>query len=61
MAKTPPKRTREARGDVLRIRLTDDERRALDDAANSKNLETSTWARSELLNLARRLIGRKGG
>jgi hypothetical protein len=39
--------------------LTDDERRALDEAAKSKSLDTSTWARSELLSRARQMLGKK--
>ncbi|MBN1513714.1 MAG: hypothetical protein JXB13_16985 [Phycisphaerae bacterium] len=41
------------RRNVLRIRLTDVERRIIDDAAASRELDTSTWARSELLQLAK--------
>jgi hypothetical protein len=42
------------REDVLRIRLSDAERKALDAAAAAKTLDTSTWARAELLQLAKR-------
>jgi hypothetical protein len=59
MAKKPSTRTREARGDVLRIRLTDEERRALDETAKGRSLETSTWARSELLALAKKALALK--
>jgi uncharacterized protein (DUF1778 family) len=48
----PKKPPEEARTDVLRIRLTEAERAAIDEAAQSRGLETSTWARSELLRLA---------
>lgn len=41
------------RENVLRIRLTDSERAELDQAADGRSLDTSTWARSELLMLAR--------
>jgi hypothetical protein len=44
---------------TLRIRMTEDERKLLEGAAQSKSLETSTWARSELVALARRMLGRK--
>jgi len=54
-----PKPEGEARENVLRIRLTDDERTLLDNAAKSKTLETSTWARSELVSLAKKLLGKK--
>jgi hypothetical protein len=47
------------RGDTLRIRLTDAERAYLNEAANSRGLETSTWARMELLALARRIRSQK--
>jgi hypothetical protein len=41
---------------MLRIRMTETERLLLEEAARVKSLETSTWARSELVALARRLI-----
>jgi hypothetical protein len=41
--------TAEFRGNVLRIRLTDDERAVLDAAATGVGYETSTWARVVLL------------
>jgi uncharacterized protein (DUF1778 family) len=57
----PKKPEGEVRENVLRIRLTPEERAALDEAARAKHLETSTWARSELLALAlgTRTTGRK--
>jgi hypothetical protein len=55
----PKKPEGEVRENVLRIRLTDAERKALDDAAQAKHLETSSWARSELLALAMRLAARR--
>ncbi len=57
----PKKPPGEGRENVLRIRLTDDERRALDDAAKARSLETSTWARSELIALARKSLGKHRG
>jgi hypothetical protein len=42
------------RENVLRIRLTDAERKKLDAAAEARTLDTSTWARAELLQLAKR-------
>lgn len=39
--------------------MTEDERRLLDDAARLKSLQLSSWARSELLSLARKLLGKK--
>lgn len=50
----PKKPAGESRANVLRIRLTDAERRALDAAANARTLDTSTWARAELLQIAKR-------
>ena len=52
----PKKPEGEARRGVLRIRLTDEERALLDRAARAKVLETSTWARAELLALARKVL-----
>jgi hypothetical protein len=52
----PKKPEGEVRGNTLRIRLTDAERKAIDAAAASKNLDSSAWARSELLTLAKRLL-----
>lgn len=49
----PKKAEGESRENVLRIRLTEAERALLDQAAGGKTLDTSTWARSELLALAR--------
>ena len=49
---------RQVAGAII-IRLTEDERSALDEAAASKAIETSTWARSELLLLARKLSRRE--
>lgn len=54
----PKKADEERRDNVLRIRLTDEERALLDEAAGAKTLDTSTWARSVLLELARK--GRQG-
>jgi uncharacterized protein (DUF1778 family) len=49
----PKKSDEEKRENVLRIRLTDEERRIIDRAAGS---ETSTWARNELLELAKKIL-----
>ena len=59
MAGRPKKAARETRGNVLRIRLTAAERQALNGAAQAKGLETSSWARSELIALARKVLGNK--
>jgi hypothetical protein len=49
----------EAKSYMLRIRMTEADRALLEEAAKSKSLETSTWARAELVTLAKRLLGRK--
>jgi hypothetical protein len=51
----PKKPPGDVRENVLRIRLTDEERKVLDDAASERALDTSAWARSELLALAKKL------
>lgn len=56
MAGRPRKPEGDARENVLRIRLTEAERKLLDAAAKEKILETSTWARAELIALARKAI-----
>jgi hypothetical protein len=50
----PKKPKADRRTDTLRIRLTPAERKALDAAADARTLDTSTWARAELLQLAKR-------
>jgi hypothetical protein len=59
MAGRPKKPEGEVRENVLRIRLTDSERAQLDRAAKSQDEETSTWARLELLMLAKKLLGKR--
>jgi hypothetical protein len=49
----------EAKSYMLRIRMTQEERALLEEAAKAQSLETSTWARSALVTLARKLVGRK--
>lgn len=49
----------EAKSYMLRIRMTEAERKLLEEAAKSRSLETSTWARSELVALAKKLLGKK--
>jgi hypothetical protein len=39
--------------------MTEAEQRLLEEAAKLKSLGLSTWARSELVLLARKLLGRK--
>ena len=47
----PPKADDERKDNVLRIRMTQDEREVLDQAADGK---TSSWARDVLLRAAKR-------
>jgi uncharacterized protein (DUF1778 family) len=55
-----PKKTKpDSKTYMLRIRMTEDDRELLDAAAKSKSLETSTWARSELIGLAKKTLGKK--
>lgn len=48
------KMAKDRKTDTLRIRLTEAERRALNDAAKREHDETSTWARRILLLQAER-------
>jgi len=47
----PPKPKAERRGKPLRILLNESERRAIDQFAKSKSLDSSTWARATLLEI----------
>jgi hypothetical protein len=55
----PKKPKAQAKSYMLRIRMTQANRALLDRAAQSKSLETSTWARSELVALARKMLEQK--
>ncbi len=57
----PKKAKGEQRENVLRIRLTQDERDVLDAAATAKSLDSSAWARMVLLEIARPANSRAGG
>jgi len=56
-----PKDPKHVKKYTLRVRMTDADRQLLEEAARSKSLETSTWARSELVALARRTVDKKKG
>ena len=56
MAGRPKKSPGEAKTFELRIRVTEDQRRMFDEAAKTRELDTSTWARAELLALAKKLL-----
>jgi len=60
MAGRHKKPATETKSYMLRIRMTEADRALLEEAAKAKSLETSTWARSELLALAKKVLGRKG-
>jgi uncharacterized protein (DUF1778 family) len=49
----------EAKAYMLRIRMTEAERRLLEEAAKIKSIDTSTWARSELVIMARKIVGKR--
>ena len=55
----PKKPDSERKADELRIRLTEEDRRTLDAAAQKAGIETSTWARTELLRIAGKWISKK--
>ena len=42
---------------MLRVRMTDEERRLLEEAARLKSLQLSAWVRSEMVALARTMVG----
>lgn len=50
----PPKKPGETRENVLRIRLTEAERKAIDEAALGTGLDSSTWARMQLLAISKK-------
>jgi uncharacterized protein (DUF1778 family) len=55
-----PKKTKpDAKTYMLRIRMTEEDRELMDAAAKSKSLETSTWARSELVTLAKKTLAKR--
>jgi hypothetical protein len=59
MAGRPKKPEGEAKTYMLRVRMTAKERALMDEAARAKSLQLSTWARSELVELARKTLKRK--
>lgn len=56
----PKKPKADNRTNVLRIRLTPQERAQLDEAAKLSGLESSTWARFELLGRAAKIRNQRG-
>lgn len=61
MAGRHKKASKDAMSYMLRIRMTEADRALLEEAAKFKSLETSTWARSELVELARKILERRRG
>ena len=59
MAGRPPKDESETLTYMLRIRMSEADRELLEQAAKFKSLQLSTWARSELVALARKLLAKK--
>jgi uncharacterized protein (DUF1778 family) len=55
----PKKPEGETKTYMLRVRMTREEKDLLEAAARIKSLQMSSWARSELLALARRVVGNK--
>jgi hypothetical protein len=54
-----PSKKRATKEYMLRIRMTEADRELLEEAARYKSLKLSSWARSELVALARRSLGKK--
>ena len=59
MAGRPKKSVTEKKTYMLRVRMTAEEREQLEAAANAKSLQLSSWARSELMALAKKINGKK--
>jgi uncharacterized protein (DUF1778 family) len=55
----PKKPEGEAKTYMLRVRMSAEERDLLDAAARAKSLQLSSWVRSEMLALARRVLNGK--
>jgi uncharacterized protein (DUF1778 family) len=60
MAGRPKKPESETLTYMLRIRMSQEDRELLENAAKFKSLQLSTWARSELVALARKTLERQG-
>jgi uncharacterized protein (DUF1778 family) len=56
----PKKPESETLSYMLRIRMAEEDRELLEQAAKYKSLQLSTWARSELVALARKILDKKG-
>jgi uncharacterized protein (DUF1778 family) len=56
----PSRKKRVNKEFMLRVRMTDADRELLEAAARYRSLTLSSWARSELVALARKTLGKKG-
>ncbi len=58
----PKKEHAKKKTTYFRFRLTEAEKRLIEEAANSKSLDSSAWARSELLSIAKKVanVGKMG-
>jgi uncharacterized protein (DUF1778 family) len=54
-----PKKPEEVKEYMLRVRMTHAEHELLEQAAKSLSLGVSSWARSELVQLAQLIVGKK--
>jgi uncharacterized protein (DUF1778 family) len=54
-----PKKPEQVKTYMLRVRMTEAERDLIEEAARVRSLETSTWARSELVALARKMLAKR--
>jgi uncharacterized protein (DUF1778 family) len=59
MAGRPKKPEAETLSYMLRIRMSQEDRELLEQASKFKSLQLSTWARSELVALARKILAKK--
>ena len=54
-----PKKPEDVKTFMLRVRMTEDEHALLEQAAKTLSLGVSPWVRSEMVKLARRVLGAK--
>jgi uncharacterized protein (DUF1778 family) len=55
----PKKTPGQAKGTYFRFRCTEEEKKLIEQAASSRSLDASAWARSELVALARKYVIKK--
>jgi uncharacterized protein (DUF1778 family) len=54
-----PKKTDDRKSTYFRFRCTDEEKEIIEQAASIRSLDASSWGRSELVGLAKRMIARE--